>query len=72
MSKEDRMEFSGEVVDSANGKFRVKVSDSHYVLATLSGKIRQNGIKILVGDLVTCEVSPYDVNQGRITYRHKS
>jgi translation initiation factor IF-1 len=72
MAKEDRMEFNGEVVDFNNGKFSVKVNDNYFVLAILSGKIRQNGIKILVGDFVTVEVSPYDTKQGRITYRHKA
>lgn len=71
MSKDDKMEFNGEVVDFSNGKFKVKVNENYHVLATLSGKIRQNAVKILAGDYVTVEVSVYDTTQGRITYRHK-
>lgn len=70
--KRDRMEFEGEVVEDSNGKFKVKVSDNHFVLCTLSGKIRQNSIRILLGDIVRVEVSPYDTTQGRIKSRLKS
>lgn len=70
--KRDRMEFEGVVLDSNKGKFKVKVNDSMTVLCTLSGKIRQNSVKILVGDFVRIEVSEYDTTQGRITYRNKS
>jgi translation initiation factor IF-1 len=68
----DRLEFEGEVVDANKGKFKVKVSDQLTVLCTLSGKIRMNSVKILVGDKVKIEVSEYDTTQGRITYRNKS
>jgi translation initiation factor IF-1 len=61
--------MAGEVIDDANGKFRVKVNDNHIVLCTLSGKIRQNSIRILLGDSVVVEVSPYDMNMGRIVRR---
>ena len=70
--KRDRLEMQGEVVDDANGKFRVKVNDNHIVLCTLSGKIRQNSIRIILGDLVIIECSPYDVNMGRIIRRIKN
>lgn len=70
--KRDRLEFEGEVVDDSNGKFRVKVSDTHFVLCTLSGKIRQNSIRILLGDKVRVEISEYDTTQGRIKSRLKS
>ena len=71
MSDRDRLEFDGEVVDANKGKFKVKVNDIMTVLCTLSGKIRMNSVKILVGDKVTVEVSQYDTTQGRIIYRHK-
>jgi translation initiation factor IF-1 len=67
-----RMEFDGVVIDANKGQFRVKVSDNMIALCTLSGKIRMNSVKILVGDNVTIEVSEYDVSRGRIVYRHKS
>lgn len=72
MSNRDRLEFQGEVIDANKNKFKVKVNDSLIVLCTLSGKIRVNSVKILVGDKVTVEVSEYDTSQGRITYRHKN
>jgi translation initiation factor IF-1 len=72
MSKEDRIELEGIVEDSSNGKFVVGVSDDHKVSATISGKIRQSAIRILVGDRVVVEVSPYNLNMGRIVYRHKA
>jgi len=68
-SKRDRIELEGTVVDDANGKFRVQINENHVVLATLSGKIRQNSIRILLGDTVSVEVSPYDMNMGRIIRR---
>jgi translation initiation factor IF-1 len=71
MANRDRVEFEGDVIDSNKGKFKVKVNDSYVVLCTLSGKIRQNFVKILVGDRVTVEVSEYDTSQGRIIYRVK-
>jgi translation initiation factor IF-1 len=71
MANRDRLEFEGFVVDANKGNFKVKVNDSVIVLCTLSGKIRVNSVKILVGDKVTCEVSEYDMSRGRITYRHK-
>lgn len=67
----DRMEFDGTVEEFSNGKFSVRVSDTHIVTATLSGKIRQAAIKIIAGDKVRVEVSPYCVEMGRIIYRLK-
>jgi len=71
MVDRDRIELQGEVVDANKGKFKVKVNENYTVLCTLSGKIRVNSVKILVGDSVTIEVSEYDTSQGRIVYRHK-
>lgn len=68
----DRLEFEGEVIDANKGKFNVKVNDQLSVLCTLSGKIRLNSVKILIGDKVKIEVSEYDTTKGRITYRNKS
>ena len=67
-----RIELEGEVVDANKGKFKVKVNENLTVLCTLSGKIRMNSVKILIGDKVRIEVSEYDTSQGRITYRNKS
>lgn len=72
MSDRDRLEFEGEVIDANKGKFKVKVHENLVVLCTLSGKIRMNSVKILIGDKVKIEVSEYDTSQGRITYRNKS
>ena len=71
MGNRDRMEFEGEVIDANKGKFKVKINDNMIVLCTLSGKIRVNSVKILIGDRVKIEVSEYDTTQGRITYRNK-
>lgn len=68
----DRLEFEGEVTDANKGKFTVKVNDNLIVLCTLSGKIRMNSVKILIGDKVRIEVSEYDTTQGRIVYRNKA
>jgi translation initiation factor IF-1 len=68
----DRIELEGVVTDSCKGKFTVKITDTHSVLAVLSGKIRQNEIKILLGDKVRVEVSEYDTNQGRIVSRMRA
>ena len=67
----NRLEFEGVVIDANKGKFKVEVSDNMTVLCTLSGKIRMNSVKILVGDKVRIEVSEYDTTQGRIVYRNK-
>lgn len=72
MAKQDLIELEGIVSDSLPGdKFKVTLENGHEVLAHISGKIRKNSIRILVGDAVTLEMTPYDLNQGRITFRHK-
>lgn len=67
-----RLEFEGEVVNANKGQFNVKVNNDMVVLCTLSGKIRMNSVKILIGDVVKIEVSEYDTTKGRIVYRNKS
>ena len=71
--KEELIELSGVVVDKQpNAHFKVKLNDTeHIVYATISGRMRRNRIRILMGDRVDIEVSPYDLTKGRITYRHK-
>ncbi|WP_074412040.1 translation initiation factor IF-1 [Streptococcus suis] len=72
MAKEDVIEIEGKVVYTMpNAMFTVELENGHQVLATVSGKIRKNYIRILVGDRVTVELSPYDLTRGRITYRFK-
>ncbi|MCF6097643.1 MAG: translation initiation factor [Tepidanaerobacteraceae bacterium] len=72
MSKEDVIEVEGTVVEPLpNGMFRVELKNGHKVLAHVSGKIRMNYIRILPGDKVTVELSPYDLTRGRIVYRYK-
>jgi translation initiation factor IF-1 len=72
MAKQDAIELEGTVAEVLpNATFRVTVNGGHDVLATLGGKMRQNRIRVLQGDLVKIEVSPYDLTRGRITYRHK-
>ena len=72
MTKEDAIEVEGRVVEPLpNAMFRVELDNGHQVLAHISGKMRMNFIKILPGDKVTLELSPYDLSRGRITYRHK-
>ncbi len=71
MSDRDRLEFEGTVIDSNKGQFKVQVSDNYTVLCTLSGKIRTNSVRILLGDRVKIEVSEYDPTKGRIVYRIK-
>jgi len=70
--KEDMIEVEGTVVETLpNAMFRVELANGHRVLAHLSGKMRMHFIKILPGDRVTVQLSPYDLNRGRITYRAK-
>jgi translation initiation factor IF-1 len=72
MSKEDAIEVTGAVVETLpNAMFRVELENGHRVLAHISGKMRLHFIKILPGDKVTVELSPYDLNRGRIIYREK-
>ena len=70
MPKDDVIEFEGTVVEAMpNATFKVKLSNGHMVTAQLSGKLRMNYIRIVPGDRVTIEVSIYDLNKGRITWR---
>ena len=72
MAKQDAIEMEGVVEEVLlNATFRVRVSGGHDVLTTLGGKMRQFRIRVLQGDQVKIEVSPYDLTRGRITYRHK-
>ena len=72
MAKDDVIEFEGTVVDALpNAMFKVERPNGHVVLAHISGKLRMNFIKILPGDKVKIEISPYDLTQGRITWRDK-
>lgn len=72
MSKEDQIEMLGTVIDTLpNTMFRVQLENGHVVLAHISGKMRKNYIRILKGDKVTIEMTPYDLSKGRITFRHK-
>nr|YP_009184782.1 translational initiation factor 1 [Jenufa perforata]ALO62856.1 translational initiation factor 1 [Jenufa perforata] len=70
--KKKLVDITGNVLNNlSNGKFRVKLENGVLVIAHLSGKIRQNNIKIVVGDKVTVELSPYDLTKGRIVYRYR-
>ena len=72
MSKEDVIEVEGTVVEALpNAMFQVELENGHVVLAHVSGKMRMNFIRILPGHKVTMELTPYDLNRGRITYRFK-
>ena len=72
MAKQDVMEIEGIVVDTLpNAQFKVKLENGHEIIAHVSGKIRMHYIRILPGDRVTVEISPYDLTRGRITFRHK-
>ncbi|MGE5417892.1 MAG: translation initiation factor IF-1 [Acidobacteriota bacterium] len=72
MMKEDVIEVEGKVIEPLpNAMFRVELDNGHKVLAHISGKMRMNFIRILPGDRVTVELSPYDLNRGRIVYRFK-
>ncbi|MDO5028547.1 MAG: translation initiation factor IF-1 [Bacillota bacterium] len=72
MSKEDIIEVQGKVTEALpNTQFIVELENGHQVLAHISGKLRMNYIRILPGDTVTLEMSPYDLTRGRITWRNK-
>ncbi|KNF08043.1 translation initiation factor IF-1 [Gottschalkia purinilytica] len=72
MSKKDIIEVEGTVVEALpNTMFKVKLENGHEILAHISGKLRMNFIRILPGDKVTIELSPYDLTRGRITWRNK-
>ena len=72
MAKQDVIELEGTVLEALpNAMFKVELENGHQVLAHISGKMRMHYIKILPGDKVTIELSPYDLDRGRITYRYK-
>ena len=72
MAKEGAIEFEGVVKELLpNAMFKVKLENNHEVLAHTSGKMRKNRIRVLAGDKVTVEMTPYDLSKGRITFRHK-
>ncbi len=72
MSKKDVIEVEGTVAEALpNAMFKVKLDNGHEILAHISGKLRMNFIRILPGDKVTIELSPYDLTRGRITWRNK-
>ena len=73
MAKEDQIEMEGTVLDALpNTQFKVELDNGHVVLAHISGKMRKNYIRILRGDKVTVELTPYDLTKGRITYRNRT
>lgn len=70
--KEDAIEVQGTVIEMMRGtQFKVQLQNGHTIIAHISGKMRKNNIKIILGDKVRCEMSPYDLTKGRITYREK-
>ncbi|KAA3632332.1 MAG: translation initiation factor IF-1 [Calditrichaeota bacterium] len=72
MAKEETISVEGKVIETLpNAMFKVELDNGHVVLAHISGKMRMHFIKILPGDKVTMELSPYDLTRGRITYRYK-
>ena len=72
MAKEDQIQMDGTVVETLpNTMFRVELENGHIITAHISGKMRKHYIRILTGDLVTVEMTPYDLTKGRITYRAK-
>ena len=71
LAKEEKIQIEGEVIDALpNAMFRVRLENKHEMVAHISGKMRMHYIRILPGDRVTVEISPYDLTKGRITYRH--
>ncbi len=72
MAKEEPIKVDGKVLETLpNAMFKVELENKHVLLAHISGKMRMHFIKILPGDKVTVEISPYDLSQGRITYRNR-
>lgn len=72
MAKEDHIEMEGTVIDTLpNTLFRVELENEHVVIAHISGKMRKHYIRILTGDKVTVQLTPYDLSKGRITYRSR-
>ena len=73
MAKEELLEFEGVVTDVLpEGRYRVKLVNDHELIVYTAGRMKKNRIRTLVGDHVTVEVSPYDLNKGRMTFRHKA
>lgn len=72
MAKEDVIKMAGKIEEVLpNAMFRVVLENQHKIIATIGGKMRQHNIRILLGDKVDIEMSPYDMNRGRVVYRHK-
>lgn len=72
MPKADQIEMQGKVIEAfPNAMFKVLLTNDREIMAHIAGKIRQNKIRILPGDMVTVEISPYDVSKGRIVFRHR-
>ena len=72
LAKEELLEFPGVVTELLpNATFKVKLENDHEIIAHTAGKMRKNRIRVLAGDQVTVEMTPYDLTKGRITYRHK-
>jgi len=72
LSKEDLLEFEGVVVDVLpDARFRVKLENGHEIIAYTAGRMKKHRIRTLVGDRVTVEMTPYDLDKGRVVYRHK-
>ena len=72
MAKEELLEFPGVLTELLpNATFKVKLENDHEIIAHTAGKMRKNRIRVLAGDQVTVEMTPYDLTKGRITYRHK-
>ncbi len=72
MAKEELIEFMGEVLELLpNATFRIKLENGHMIIGHTSGRMRKNRIRILAGDKVTVEMTPYDLSKGRVIHRHK-
>ena len=72
MAKEDVLEFSGIVTELLpNATFRVKLENEHEIIAHTAGRLRKNRIRVLAGDKVLCQMTPYDLSKGRLTYRFR-
>jgi translation initiation factor IF-1 len=72
MAKEDLLEFDGTVIERLpDSRFRIKLDNGHETMAYTSGRVKKNRIRILAGDRVTIEMTPYDLTKGRINFRHK-
>ena len=73
MAKEELIEFEGQITELLpEGRFRVKLENEHEILAYTAGKMKKHRIRSMVGDRVTVEMTPYDLEKGRITFRHKT